>query len=155
MRLVPDLAALAADLPAAMHCEGEHNGAACWGQLLRQASGWEYDGVGLILLAFAALQVWREPLAVVLRREIMDPIGSSPTWGWGSLPSRRSGSRTNAHDESLVAKPGSDRQISSWRLFFPRRVDKHGLPVAAWEGGPPTIHILQRTGQADIGCCIL
>lgn len=43
---------------------------------------WKYNDVRVNLLAFAALQVWREPLPVVLRREILDPIGASPTWRW-------------------------------------------------------------------------
>jgi CubicO group peptidase (beta-lactamase class C family) len=28
------------------------------------------------------MQVWREPLPVVLKREVMDPIGASTTWRW-------------------------------------------------------------------------
>lgn len=43
---------------------------------------WKYNDVRVNLLAYAALQVWREPLPVVLRREVMDPIGASPTWRW-------------------------------------------------------------------------
>lgn len=43
---------------------------------------WKYNDVRVNLLAFAALQVWREPLPVVLRREVLDPIGASPTWRW-------------------------------------------------------------------------
>lgn len=45
-------------------------------------TGWKYNDVRVNLLAYAALQVWREPLPVVLRREVMDPIGASPTWRW-------------------------------------------------------------------------
>ncbi|MFT7487544.1 MAG: CubicO group peptidase (beta-lactamase class C family), partial [Candidatus Paceibacteria bacterium] len=56
------------DLPTqAMHAPGTH---------------WKYNDVRVNLLAWAALQVWREPLPVVLRRELMDPIGASPSWRW-------------------------------------------------------------------------
>ena len=34
------------------------------------------------LLAYSLLQVLREPLPVVLRENIMDPIGASRTWRW-------------------------------------------------------------------------
>ena len=43
---------------------------------------WEYNDVRVNALALAALHVWREPLATVLRREIMDPIGASGDWQW-------------------------------------------------------------------------
>jgi CubicO group peptidase (beta-lactamase class C family) len=42
----------------------------------------KYNDVRVNLLALCALHVWREPLPVVLRREIMDPIGASSTWRW-------------------------------------------------------------------------
>ncbi|MEM8710549.1 MAG: serine hydrolase [Planctomycetota bacterium] len=45
-------------------------------------SSWEYNDVCVNLLAYAALEVWREPLPAVLRREVMDPIGASRTWRW-------------------------------------------------------------------------
>ncbi|HET9066571.1 MAG TPA: serine hydrolase [Gemmatimonadales bacterium] len=41
-----------------------------------------YNDVRVNVLALAALQVLREPLPMVLRREIMDPIGASSTWRW-------------------------------------------------------------------------
>jgi CubicO group peptidase (beta-lactamase class C family) len=43
---------------------------------------YEYNDVRVNLLALASLNVWREPLPQLLRREIMDPIGASPTWRW-------------------------------------------------------------------------
>lgn len=43
---------------------------------------YKYNDVRVNLLAFALLQLWREPLPVVLRQRIMDPIGASPTWRW-------------------------------------------------------------------------
>ena len=46
------------------------------------AARWEYNDVRVNLLALAALHVWREPLPVVLRREVMDPIGASRAWRW-------------------------------------------------------------------------
>ncbi|TFH33210.1 MAG: class C beta-lactamase-related serine hydrolase [Bacteroidia bacterium] len=42
----------------------------------------KYNDVRVNLLAYSALQVLREPLPQVLKREIMDPIGASSTWRW-------------------------------------------------------------------------
>lgn len=42
----------------------------------------KYNDVRVNLLAYALLQVWREPLPQVLKREILDPIGASTTWRW-------------------------------------------------------------------------
>lgn len=42
----------------------------------------KYNDVRVNLLAYSLLQVWREPLPVVLRKEVMDPIGASTTWRW-------------------------------------------------------------------------
>lgn len=42
----------------------------------------EYNDVRVNLLAYSLLQVWRKPLPQVLKEEIMDPIGASPTWRW-------------------------------------------------------------------------
>ncbi|MEE4175251.1 MAG: serine hydrolase [Xanthomonadales bacterium] len=43
---------------------------------------WKYNDVRINLLAYGLLEVLREPLPVVLRERIMDPIGASPTWRW-------------------------------------------------------------------------
>ncbi|GAB5560778.1 MAG: serine hydrolase [Synoicihabitans sp.] len=51
----------------AMHAPGTH---------------YKYNDVRVNLLALAALQVWREPLPVVLRERVMNPIGASSTWRW-------------------------------------------------------------------------
>jgi len=42
----------------------------------------EYNDVRVNLLALALLDVLREPLPVVLRERIMDPIGASSAWRW-------------------------------------------------------------------------
>jgi CubicO group peptidase (beta-lactamase class C family) len=42
----------------------------------------EYNDVRVNLLALALLEVMREPLPVVLRQRVMDPIGASSTWRW-------------------------------------------------------------------------
>ncbi|RFF30754.1 serine hydrolase domain-containing protein [Wenzhouxiangella sediminis] len=42
----------------------------------------KYNDVRVNLLAYSLLQVFREPLPVVLREAIMDPIGASNTWRW-------------------------------------------------------------------------
>ena len=49
---------------------------------LEPGAAYEYNDVRVNLLALAALQVWRRPLPRVLREEVMDPIGASPTWQW-------------------------------------------------------------------------
>ncbi len=45
-------------------------------------SEWEYNDVRVNLLALAAMNVLRKPLPAVLREEVMDRIGASPTWRW-------------------------------------------------------------------------
>lgn len=45
-------------------------------------SYFKYNDVRINLAAYSLLQVWRQPLPVVLKREIMDPIGASTTWRW-------------------------------------------------------------------------
>ncbi len=42
----------------------------------------KYNDVRVNLLAYSLLHVWRKPLPVVLKEEIMDPINASPTWRW-------------------------------------------------------------------------
>jgi CubicO group peptidase (beta-lactamase class C family) len=43
---------------------------------------WEYNDVRVNRLSLALLQVFRRPLADVLREAIMDPIGASADWQW-------------------------------------------------------------------------
>ena len=43
---------------------------------------YEYNDTRVNVLALALLNVWRRPLPVVLREEVMEPIGASPTWRW-------------------------------------------------------------------------
>lgn len=45
-------------------------------------SFYKYNDTRVNLLALCILNVWRQPLPEVLREEIMDPIGASPTWRW-------------------------------------------------------------------------
>lgn len=45
-------------------------------------SEFEYNDVRVNVLALAALNVLREPLPKVLRENVMDKIGASPTWRW-------------------------------------------------------------------------
>ena len=42
----------------------------------------EYNDVRVNVLAYSLLQVWRKPLPLILRDQIMDPIGASTTWRW-------------------------------------------------------------------------
>jgi CubicO group peptidase (beta-lactamase class C family) len=51
-------------------------------ELHEPGSYFKYNDVRINLAAYSLLQVWREPLPVVLKREIMDPIGASTTWRW-------------------------------------------------------------------------
>ncbi|MFU8876670.1 MAG: serine hydrolase domain-containing protein, partial [Wenzhouxiangellaceae bacterium] len=51
-------------------------------ELHEPGSRFKYNDVRVNLAAYSLLQVLREPLPVVLRREIMDPIGASSTWRW-------------------------------------------------------------------------
>lgn len=51
-------------------------------ELHEPGTHFKYNDVRVNLLAYSLLQVWREPLPVVLRHEIMDPIGASTTWRW-------------------------------------------------------------------------
>src|SRR3989440_916636 len=41
---------------------------------------WEYDDVRINRMSLTLLQVWQKPLPLVLKNEIMDRIGASPTW---------------------------------------------------------------------------
>ena len=70
--------------------------------LRRPGTYWEYNDIRVNALALAALHVWREPLPTVLRREVMDPIGATPTWQWHAYD--------NAHVEvggaTLASVPG-------------------------------------------------
>jgi CubicO group peptidase (beta-lactamase class C family) len=43
---------------------------------------YKYNDTRVNVLALATLYVMKEPLPVVLEREIMDPIGASSTWHW-------------------------------------------------------------------------
>lgn len=43
---------------------------------------YEYNDVRVNLLAYSLLNVLRKPLPVVLKDNIMDPIGASSTWRW-------------------------------------------------------------------------
>ncbi|MXV16577.1 serine hydrolase domain-containing protein [Hufsiella ginkgonis] len=43
---------------------------------------YEYNDTRVNVLALALLNIWRKPLPVVLKENIMDPIGASNTWRW-------------------------------------------------------------------------
>ena len=70
---------------------------------LREPGGfWEYNDVRVNALALAALHIWRTPLADVLRREIMAPIGATPTWRWHAYDN----ARVRVGDATLESVPG-------------------------------------------------
>ena len=49
----------------------------------------EYNDVRVNVLAYALTHVWRKPLPVVLKENIMDPIGATTTWRWFAGSPRR------------------------------------------------------------------
>ncbi|MDR9409667.1 MAG: serine hydrolase, partial [Balneolaceae bacterium] len=51
-------------------------------ELHEPGTHFKYNDVRVNLLAYSLLHVWREPLPVILRENIMDPIGASRTWRW-------------------------------------------------------------------------
>ena len=51
-------------------------------ELHEPGTHFKYNDVRVNLLAYSLLHVWRKPLPVVLKDEIMDPIGASTTWRW-------------------------------------------------------------------------
>jgi len=51
-------------------------------QMHEPGTHFKYNDVRVNLLAYSLLQVFREPLPVVLREAIMAPIGASSTWRW-------------------------------------------------------------------------
>jgi CubicO group peptidase (beta-lactamase class C family) len=55
-----------------------------WPNRDRHAPGtfYKYNDTRVNVLALATLYVMKEPLPIVLKREIMDPIGASSTWHW-------------------------------------------------------------------------
>jgi CubicO group peptidase (beta-lactamase class C family) len=48
----------------------------------KPGTAYKYNDTRVNVLALAALGVWRKPLPEVLKENIMDKIGASPTWRW-------------------------------------------------------------------------
>jgi CubicO group peptidase (beta-lactamase class C family) len=55
-----------------------------WLTRKRNAPGtvYKYNDTRVNVLALALLNIWRQPLPLVLKEKIMDPIGASRTWRW-------------------------------------------------------------------------
>jgi len=70
-------------------------------KLSEPGTRYKYNDVRVNLLALAALHVWRKPLPVVLREEVMDPIRASNRWRW------------NGYDNSWVEIDGMKVQSVS------------------------------------------
>jgi CubicO group peptidase (beta-lactamase class C family) len=51
-------------------------------ELREPGTVFKYNDTRVNVLALATLYLLREPLPVVLKREVMDPIGASSTWHW-------------------------------------------------------------------------
>jgi CubicO group peptidase (beta-lactamase class C family) len=55
----------------------------CKNRPLREpGTAYKYNDTRVNVLALATLYLFKEPLPLVLKREIMDPIGASSTWHW-------------------------------------------------------------------------
>lgn len=50
--------------------------------LIEPGTVFEYNDVRVNVLAYSLLQLWRKPLPIILKDQIMDPIGASTTWRW-------------------------------------------------------------------------
>ena len=50
--------------------------------LQKSGTHWEYNDVRVNRLSLSLMQVFRRPLADVLKTRIMDPIGASSDWSW-------------------------------------------------------------------------
>ena len=77
---------------------------------------YKYNDTRVNLLALLALQVWRRPLPVVLREEVMEPIGASNAWRW------------NGYDNSWVELDGQRVQSVSGGGHF-----GGGMFINAWD----------------------
>ena len=51
-------------------------------ELHEPGTHFKYNDVRVNLLAYSLLQVLREPLPQVLKKQVMEPIGASTTWRW-------------------------------------------------------------------------
>mgnify|MGYP001253338899 FL=1 len=51
-------------------------------KLLPPGQAYKYNDVRVNLLSYSLLNVFRKPLPMVLKENIMDPIGASSTWRW-------------------------------------------------------------------------
>ena len=51
-------------------------------ELRTPGTHYEYNDVRVNVLSYSLLQVFRQPLPVILREYIMNPIGASTTWRW-------------------------------------------------------------------------
>lgn len=51
-------------------------------KLKEPGTTYEYNDTRVNVLALALLNVWRKPLPVVLKEQLMDPIGASASWRW-------------------------------------------------------------------------
>jgi len=51
-------------------------------ELKTPGTAFEYNDVRVNVLAYSLLNVWRQPLPMILKESIMDPIGASTTWRW-------------------------------------------------------------------------
>ena len=51
-------------------------------KLYKPGSHYKYNDVRVNVLAYSLLNIFREPLPKVLKKNIMDPIGASKSWRW-------------------------------------------------------------------------
>lgn len=105
------------------------------------------------LLAYAALEVWREPLPRVLLREVMDPIGASRTWRWHGYTT----SHTTVDGVQIVprqwiaaARTPTESQTTygymNWFLNTPR-VGRDGEVTRPWPAAPESAVMFRGAGS--------
>ncbi len=85
-------------------------------ELHEPGTHFKYNDVRVNLLALALMNVLREPLPVVLRERIMNPIGASTTWRW------------HGYDNSWVTVDGQRMQSVSGGGHF-----GGGLFINTWD----------------------
>lgn len=70
-------------------------------ELHEPGTHFKYNDVRVNLLAYCLTHVFRKPLPVVLREQVMDPIGASPSWRW------------HGYENSWVTIDGQKMQVVS------------------------------------------
>jgi CubicO group peptidase (beta-lactamase class C family) len=70
--------------------------------LKKPGTFYEYNDVRVNRLSYSLMQLFKEPLPVVLKRRIMDPIGASSNWKWDGYRN----STVTIDGKAMVSVPG-------------------------------------------------